>query len=326
MGVVEMAKAGAAALPWSGRLPFLPGGGGEMPELERRLEPAPADLDRLAAYSHLCGFTLRDRLPVTWPHIAAFDLHMRIVTDGRFPFGPMGLVHIANEITQHRPIGVTEALTVSARTAPVVSHPKGRAFSLLSEARVGDELVWEERSTMLKRGGGSANANGEPSTYEETGERARGGNDRGRVRPKSQTRRRQGSAEGSAELESEELRRAGAPPITAWWNLPGDLGVRYGAVSGDRNPIHLHGLTAKPLGFPGAIAHGMWTKARCLAALESRLPDSFTVGVRFGKPVVLPTRVGFAHRSGDGPDEIEFCVLPRRAGSPHLSGSIRTRR
>ena len=37
----------------------------------------------------------------------------------------------------------------------------------------------------------------------------------------------------------------------------------------------MHSLTAKPLGFPAAIAHGMWTKARCLAALESRLPDAF---------------------------------------------------
>ncbi len=65
-------------------------------------------------------------------------------------------------------------------------------------------------------------------------------------------------------------------PATATWRLPGDLGRRYGSVSGDLNPIHVHPLTARLFGFPTAIAHGMWTKARCLAALESRLPDAYT--------------------------------------------------
>ncbi len=50
------------------------------------------------------------------------------------------------------------------------------------------------------------------------------------------------------------------------WRLPGDLGRRYAAVSGDHNPIHLYPLTAKALGFPRQIAHGMWSKARCVAA------------------------------------------------------------
>ena len=35
----------------------------------------------------------------------------------------------------------------------------------------------------------------------------------------------------------------------------------------------------------------MWTKARCLAAL--RLPDAFTVDVRFKKPILLPSKVTF---------------------------------
>ena len=63
--------------------------------------------------------------------------------------------------------------------------------------------------------------------------------------------------------------------------VPDDIGRRYAAVSGDRNPIHLHALAAKAFGFPSAIAHGMWLKARALAALEGRLPDAFTVDVAF---------------------------------------------
>jgi acyl dehydratase len=106
----------------------------------------------------------------------------------------------------------------------------------------------------------------------------------------------------------------------AIWKVGGDLGRRYAAVSGDRNPIHMHSLTAKPLGFPSAIAHGMWTKARCLAALESRLPYAFEVDVRFRKPILLPGRVEFASSSQG--DQIQFAVRDAKRGTPHLDGHL----
>ena len=75
-----------------------------------------------------------------------------------------------------------------------------------------------------------------------------------------------------------------------------------GSVSGDLNPIHMHPLTAKAFGFPTAIAHGMWTKARCLAALHPRLPDHFRVEVQFRKPILLPATVQFGEEE-DQPDD-----------------------
>jgi acyl dehydratase len=107
---------------------------------------------------------------------------------------------------------------------------------------------------------------------------------------------------------------------SAEWKLDGGLGRSYASVSGDRNPIHMHSLTAKPLGFPGAIAHGMWTKARCLAALDSRLPDAFAVDVRFRKPIVLPARVEFTSAS-EG-EEIAFAVRDAKRQAPHLDGRV----
>ena len=85
------------------------------------------------------------------------------------------------------------------------------------------------------------------------------------------------------------------------WKLGGDLGRRYGAVSGDRNPIHLYPLTAKAFGFPTNIAHGMWTLARSLSALQNKLPDAFTVDVEFQKPILLARHGGVrfpGHRDG----------------------------
>jgi acyl dehydratase len=108
---------------------------------------------------------------------------------------------------------------------------------------------------------------------------------------------------------------------SAEWRLGGDLGRRYASVSGDRNPIHMHSLTAKPLGFPGAIAHGMWTKARCLAALESRLPDAFAAEVRFRKPILLPGKVEFL--SDAAGEEIHFAVRDAKRQTPHLDGRVK---
>jgi acyl dehydratase len=76
--------------------------------------------------------------------------------------------------------------------------------------------------------------------------------------------------------------------------VPESIGRKYGAVSGDRNPIHLHALTARAFGFPKAIAHGMWLKARTLAALEGRLPQALTVEVAFKTPVLLPSTIAIA--------------------------------
>jgi acyl dehydratase len=80
----------------------------------------------------------------------------------------------------------------------------------------------------------------------------------------------------------------------------------------------MHSLTAKPLGFRAAIAHGMWTKARCLASLEGCLPDAFGAEVRFRKPIFLPGQVEFM--SGKEGEEIAFAVRDAKKGTPHLEG------
>ena len=76
------------------------------------------------------------------------------------------------------------------------------------------------------------------------------------------------------------------------WQAPSDIGRRYARVSGDYNPIHLSALTAKLFGFPQAIAHGLWSKARTMAALHEHLPSAnIELYVEFKKPVRLPGEV-----------------------------------
>lgn len=278
------ARAGVAMIPGAGKLPFVGGGGGEMPDRGLTLTQIEIDRDRLGAYDRVCGFPISDALPVTYPHMLAFPLHLALMTDASFPFGAIGLVHIANTIVQHRPIGAAEALSLRVWVGAVEPHPRGRQFAIHSEARVDQELVWEEISTNLKRGAGSGSG-----------------------------------SEGSAPRAS-EAPLIEALPATATWKLKGDLGRRYASVSGDFNPIHVHSLTARLFGFPSAIAHGMWTKARCLAALGPELPSRFTVQVSFKRPILLPATVRFAERSHG--QTIAFSVRDGERDTPHLDGSV----
>ena len=125
-----------------------------------------------------------------------------------------------------------------------------------------------------------------------------------------------GGGSGSSAPASDDER--GAP--SAVWRVPEDIGRRYGEASGDRNPIHLHPLSARLFGFKRAIAHGMWTKARCLAAYEGRLPEAHTVDVRFKLPVLLPAKVAFSSVRRD--DGYRFDLVDARKGKPHLEGVI----
>jgi acyl dehydratase len=287
------ARAALPLVPGASLLPFVAGRGKQMPALERRLDGVKLDPAQLADYARVCGFTLRDTLPATYLHIKAFPLHMQLMTDGRFPFPAVGLVHLSNRITVHRPARMSETFDLVVRTTPIEPHPKGKTFAIVSEARVDGELVWEDHSTMLRRGGGGGAA---------SADRAGGAGETISAAP---------PAESSSPATGPARHAAGAT-----WKLPGDLGRRYGAVSGDRNPIHMHALSARLFGFPQAIAHGMWTKARALAALEP-LPDAYTVDVAFKKPIFLPGRVTFHH------DEGRFAV--RAAKNPdtiHLEGMV----
>jgi hypothetical protein len=274
-----LVKAALPAIPGLAKLPGIRHRGERAPDLTLVREGVEVDPDHLAAYAATCHFALADTLPPTYPHVLAFPLHMALMTDRDFPFAPIGLVHAANTIVQHRPIHVADRFDLSVRAAGLRSHPKGRLIDVVTTATVDGEPVWEETTTVLRRG------------------------------------RRDPDAADT--LPSRDLT---APIGPVRWQLPGGLGRRYAGVSGDRNPIHLYPLTARAFGFSRPIAHGMWTKARCLAALQPRLPDACIVEVAFRRPIPLPGSVRFGTEESD--DRIVFGVTGTRDASPHLVGVL----
>ncbi|MEV0883932.1 MaoC/PaaZ C-terminal domain-containing protein [Streptomyces microflavus] len=240
--------------------------GATLPTDRLTLPAAPAAPGPLAAYRRICGFPAPESgpgsasgsgsasgpLPLTYPHVLAFPLTMRLMTARRFPLPVVGLVHTWIEIVARRPVQSDGSLELTVYAEELTPHRRGTEVTMVTEARVAGALVWESRSGYLSRH--ATNAAG--STRE---------------------------ADGSPAL-----------PAVAEWQLPGDLGRRYGAVSGDRNPIHLHPLTARLFGFPRAIAHGMWTVARCLAEADGQPGEIRSVRADFRAPVLLPATVTYA--------------------------------
>jgi acyl dehydratase len=248
--------------------------------LAYRREGVVAERARVDAYADVCGFARKDVVPLTFPHMLAFGLHMAIMSDAAFPYPAIGMVHVENAITAHRAIGVGESLDVTTEVGTARPHAKGVLLDFVTTASTDGGTVWESTSTYLRRGR-SVDGDAAP----------------GLVVPDPPT--------GGIE-----------------WRLPADLGRTYAAVSGDANPIHLYPLTAKALGFPRQIAHGMWTLARSVAAIENRLPDALTVEVAFKKPVFLPGTVSFAARQDDA--GWTFALTSPKDGSPHLVGRTTT--
>jgi acyl dehydratase len=242
------------------------------------------DPAHLAEYDRVCGFRLSTALPATFPHVLAFPLAMALMTGPAFPFPLLGLVHIANRIELRRPLTMHDTLSFRVQAEAARPHERGEQIDVVATATVEGAEVWVDRSTYLHR------TAGRPAT-------ARAGGDG----------RDGGDLDGDAEL----------PPPSALIRVDRRVGADYAAVSGDRNPIHTNRLLARAFGFPRTIAHGMWTKARCLAALEGRLPDAYTVDVAFKLPIALPATVAL-RTSGDW----RFSLHDAKSAKPHLTGTV----
>jgi acyl dehydratase len=128
----------------------------------------------------------------------------------------------------------------------------------------------------------------------------------------------------------ESAKRRPRPPRAsdmAWeniqqWRLTEDLGRHYAKASGDYNLIHLHPLLSKRFGFERVLAHGMWSKARCMAQLMQFIGERpFTVDVEFKLPVFMPSEVTFAYESLE--DGKCFEMRDVKGKRPHLHGKMR---
>lgn len=235
------------------------------------------DAQRAAAFDHLMGGPATDLVHPGVLHVLAFPVSLALMAGPSFPFRLLGLVHLRNQVLQHRPVRVGELVDVECRVRGLAPHRKGHTFEAVATIHAADgSIIATDVSTYLVKGTG-------------------GGQSPGSV-PEAVSGRRAARGSGTG-----RERAAFRPPWpTGRWQLGADAGRRYAEVSGDVNPIHMSALSAKAFGFPRAIAHGMYTASRAFTEARVDLSRPLRWDVSFDAPVLLPSTVLIAFDDTEG--------------------------
>lgn len=266
--------------------------GKQLPQLSARWVSARVNRVALDGYCRLCGFEDDGHLPLLYPYVLTAPLQFSLMCSRAFPLRAMGMVHVRNNVLQHRCIRSDEAMDVECRIGASRVANKGLEFDLSTSVMVASECVWECISTYLCRG-----------KFGEVEE----------------------AAPSSKLPELETVTRE-----ASWW-VPKDMGRRYARVTGDYNFIHISNLLAKAFGFPRAVVHGMWSAARSISQIScSSFSHPIQYVTLFKGPVFLGSNCsmklhsdGASHRfdvyCGDNPRPcVSGCLKQVEAGSALL--------
>ena len=263
----------------------------QLPQATYYVDNLHIDQSNLDDYRKICGFADNGKIPITYFSVLSQTLQMNMMVKEPFPFAMLGLVHVDNSVTQYRPIGERETVAMAVKFDNLRDHAQGQQFDFVTTVKSDDEVIWEGTSTYLSRGKKSSDKD-KKST------------------PRPVTVKPSVNEEG----------------VHSIFEVPEDIGRRYAFVSGDFNLIHLHPLSARAFGFPKAIAHGMWSKAKCLALVDE-LPDACTVNVSFKLPIFLPAEVELIAEPiaalKSSADTCEFGLFSAKNDKPHLAGVIK---
>ena len=239
-----------------------------------------ANAKQLARFREVCGFRENGQLPITFPQVMSTALQIKLMLEPEFPFNPIGVVHLRNEISQTRVLTEDEALDFNVATSPMRTTPTGYEVDFVNSVSVAGEQVWQAIATVL-------------------------------IRRKL----------GTSKPAKREHQKGREYAHVETWGIPGNRGRRYAKASGDFNPIHLYTATAKMLGFRRHIAHGMWSKSRCIAHLwDDNWNQPLQINAAFKLPVYLPAKVTMMHEQ-EG-DSIPFEMRGPTGRRPHVVGEI----
>lgn len=118
---------------------------------EGRVEQCSINPETLASFQRVCGFTDSDRLPVTFPHILTWGLHLETLLQPGFPVRLPGLVHLWNRIEQRRALYADMVGEIDCWLEGVRHTARGAEFCMHTSLRVAGEVCWEEETGFLAR-------------------------------------------------------------------------------------------------------------------------------------------------------------------------------
>ena len=200
-----------------------------LPDLVLRLVPAPAPRPCYATYLRLAGLEAREELPLAWPHVWGFRLHMALLTHPKFPLPIWSALQVRVRMRQLAPLPLRASYALAVQASGMRRFEKGAEIDLWCTLRDSSgELAWESTTTFYWRGHGRAPSDVPPP----------------------------GAASPAVE-----------GPLAAEWPSPQGGGWRFGRLTGDYNPLHWNDRYARLFGFPRAFHHPARIAGQCLAHL-----------------------------------------------------------
>ena len=281
------------------------------------------DGQKIRRYKQVCGFASslgandpdsdETCIPASYRQTLFIGLLGKFITTAHFPINPMGLIQVGQSFEQKRAVKTDEILDLSCQLQGITKTLKGIHTQFLLEISSDKEIVWRGISTFFTRS---------------------------KIKQKNKT------------IEKVEKKEEQFLDIKERIFVPGDTGRKYAGVSGDYNPHHLYGITAKMIGFKHPIAHGMWSLARVMASMEKNFGSHYPLraDAAFKLPIFMPATINLgyepaqktreqnepteigtneigANKIGTNkikPDEtqIDFELRDDKKGIPHLKGQF----
>lgn len=208
------------------------------------------DLDHVARYAAGLGFA-PGTVPLTYWYLPVQRAHMATLLSDAFPYRLAGIVHVENELVAHAAAPLAAPIHIATRIEILPPTATGAVYCTLETVGSANGApVFTSTSKYLAVRGQGAGRDARPASA---------------VKPPVQP----------------------GAPIDSWTLAPSS-GRAYARISGDWNPIHLTRWSARLMGLPAPIIHGMQSLAKTCAALEKAAGRRVTrVSVRFTAPVPL---------------------------------------
>jgi hypothetical protein len=188
------------------------------------------DRGHLKRFMDACRLAPSDTMPIAFPLVFAFPLHMSMVCHGQFPLSYVRMMQISNHIIQHCPVHVHETMDVSCDIVGQRVVYKGLEMDIYTVLEIVGQPVWESIHTYFF-----------PGNFGEPDQPSR----------------------------LFKLSPLPENCVKKTWKMPNGGGFCFGLMAGDYNPIHYFAPYGRLMGFRRDFAHSQITIALCLRHLPA---------------------------------------------------------
>ncbi|NMH58941.1 MaoC family dehydratase [Alteromonas ponticola] len=244
------------------------------------------DPDHYQRYCSLVDWKASTRLHPLYLQMKSFALQLQCLADRRNPFPLLGLVHIRNQVWQSAQVDLQVMVNLTAKLGQLKTHSKGWVIEVIVEGHQRDECIYRATGEYLMR----VNA------------------------PHVSRQKNKGQGDLPPFWETYQH--------VAQWQVADSIGRDYAKVSYDYNPIHLSAFSAKLFGFKQAIAHGMWSLAKCYSQLvdDRHAAEAVELHAEFLKPILVPAECVLMQ--GQHSADSQFALLNGKCSEPHIRGRL----